>query len=61
VQTGARGHPASYAMGTWGSYPGDERTEYDKNKWRYISFTQYVFMAWCLIKQWMHIKGVVLS
>jgi len=22
---------------------------------------QYVFMAWCLIKQWIHLHGMVLS
>jgi len=22
--------------------------------------SQYIFMAWCLIKQWLHLHGVVL-
>jgi hypothetical protein len=29
-----------------------------KNEWRYTSTPQYVFMSWCLIKQWARLHGV---
>jgi hypothetical protein len=32
-----------------------------KDARRDTSTPQYVSMAWCLIKQWMHLYGVVLS
>jgi len=32
-----------------------------KNAWSYTYTTQYLFIAWCLIKQWMRLHGVVLS
>jgi hypothetical protein len=32
-----------------------------KNMWSYTSTPQYNLMAWCLIKQWMHLHGIVLS
>jgi len=31
-----------------------------KDSWSYTS-TQYIFMAWCLIKQWINFLGVVLN
>jgi hypothetical protein len=61
IQNGAGVHPASYPMGTRGSFPGVKRPgrEADhspssraevKNAWSYTSTPQYVFMAWCLVK-----------
>jgi hypothetical protein len=61
VQTGSEAHPASYPMGTTGSFPGDKRPgrESDhsplsstevKNARSYTSTPQYVFMACCLVK-----------
>jgi len=34
-----------------------------KNAWSHAtpSSSQYAFMAWCLIKQWIRLYGVVLS
>jgi len=32
-----------------------------KNAYSYTSTHQYVFMAWCLMKQWIWLYGVVLS
>jgi hypothetical protein len=28
-----------------------------RNAWSYTSSPQYVFMAWCLIKQWLQVQG----
>jgi hypothetical protein len=61
VQNGSGDHPASYPVGTRGSFPGGKRPgrEADhsppssaevKNAWSYTSTPQYVFMAWCLVK-----------
>jgi hypothetical protein len=61
VQTGSGPHPASYPMGTRGSFPGVKRPgrEADhsppssaevKNVWSYISTSQCAFMAWCSVK-----------
>jgi hypothetical protein len=61
VQNGSGAHPASYAMGSRGYFRGVKRpgreadhqppssTEVNKT-WSYTSTSQYVFMAWCLIK-----------
>jgi len=54
-------HPASCTLGNGGSFPGGKLPgrEADhsppsnadvKNAWRYTSTSEYVFMAWCLIK-----------
>jgi len=32
-----------------------------KNAWKYNSTPQYVFMEWCLTKNWKRLQGVVLS
>jgi len=32
-----------------------------RNAWIFASTPQYVFMAWCLIKQELHFHGIVLS
>jgi hypothetical protein len=32
-----------------------------KNAGSYNSITPYLFMAWCLIKHWIHLHGVVLT
>jgi hypothetical protein len=32
-----------------------------ENAWSSTSTHQYVFTAWCLVKQWMRIHGIVLS
>jgi hypothetical protein len=61
VQNGSGAHPASYAMGTGGSFPGVKRPGREanhspppsaevNNAWRYTSTPQYTFMAWCLVK-----------
>jgi hypothetical protein len=61
VQTGSGAHPASYLMGTGALSLGVKRPgrEADhsppcstdvKNEWSYTSISQYVFMAWCLVK-----------
>jgi hypothetical protein len=58
-QTGSGAHPASYPMGTRGSFPGGVGCEADhsphlvprlKNEWSYTSTLQYAFMAWCSVK-----------
>jgi hypothetical protein len=74
VQTGCGAHPASYPMGTGGSFLGSKAAEREahhslptsvevKNASSYTSASKYVFMLWCLIKQWIriHIHSVVLS
>jgi hypothetical protein len=61
VQNGSGAHPASYSVGTGGSFhvvkrPGREADHSPpssaevKNVWSYISTPQYVLMAWCLVK-----------
>jgi len=49
-------HPASYVIGTRGSFPGGKadhsppsRTKV-KNAWSYTSAPQYTFLAWCSVK-----------
>jgi hypothetical protein len=54
-------HPASYPMGTRGSFPVDKAAEAgsrsphlvlrSKNEWSYTSSPQYAFMAWCSVKK----------
>jgi hypothetical protein len=62
VQNGSGAHPDSYSMGTRGFSLGVKRPgrEADhsppssaevKYAWSYTSTPQYVFMAWCLVKQ----------
>jgi hypothetical protein len=61
VQNGSGAHPASYPMGTGGSFPGVKQPgcEADhsppsnaevKNAWSYTSNPQHAFVAWCLVK-----------
>jgi hypothetical protein len=63
VQTGSEAHPASYPMGTRGSFPGGVkrpggREPYHsppssaevKNARSYTSTPQYTFKAWCSVK-----------
>jgi hypothetical protein len=52
VQKGSGAHPASYPMGTRGSFPGVNRTGYeaDHSSPSSAEVSQYVFMAWCLVK-----------
>jgi hypothetical protein len=61
VQNGSVAHPASYPMGTKGSFPGGKAagawTDHSppssaevKNVWSYTSIHPYVFMVWCLVK-----------
>jgi hypothetical protein len=56
-------HPASYPMGTGGSFPGVKAVgcEADhsphlvpksKNAWSCISTPQHIFMVWCLANHW---------
>jgi hypothetical protein len=72
VQTGSRAHPASYPMGTGGSFPGEKWPGREavhssppsadvKNACSYTSTAAYVFIAWCLIKHMIRLHGVVLS
>jgi hypothetical protein len=59
VQNGSRAHPASYPIGTRGSFAGVKRTgrEADqspssaevKNAWNYTSIPKYAFIAWCSV------------
>jgi hypothetical protein len=50
VQTGTGAQtPASYPMGTRGSFPGAKAAE--AWSWPLTSTTQYVYMAWCLVKR----------
>jgi hypothetical protein len=62
VQNGSGAQPASYPMTTGGLFlgikvPGREAdfsppsSAEVKNAWSYTSTHQYVFMAWCLVKQ----------
>jgi len=55
-----------------GSFTGIKRPGYEannshpyiidvKNTWSYTSIPPYVFMAWCLIKQRIHLHGMVLK
>jgi hypothetical protein len=59
VQNGSGAHPASYPIGTRGSFPGGKAAgawswphlrlvPRSKNEWNYTSTPQYAFMAWCL-------------
>jgi hypothetical protein len=52
VQTGSGAHPASYPMGTGGSFHEGKATgvSRSKNVWSYTSTPLYVFMAWYLVK-----------
>jgi hypothetical protein len=56
VQTGSGAQAASFTIGTGLKQPGREvdhspPSSKVKNTWRYTSTPQYVFMAWCLVKQ----------
>jgi len=62
VETGSGTYPASYPMGTRGSFPGVKAAEREadhsppsstkvKNTWRYTVTPQYAFMAWCSVKK----------
>jgi hypothetical protein len=60
VQNGSGAHPASYPMGTRGSFPGGKAAgswswhlhllSRSRNEWSYTSTSQYAFMALCLVK-----------
>jgi hypothetical protein len=61
IQNDCGAHPASYPMGSGGSFPGVKRAGREaehsppssaeiKNAWIYTSIPQYAFMAWCLVK-----------
>jgi hypothetical protein len=60
VQNGSGAHPASYPIGTRGSFPGGKAAGQltthphlvprSKNEWSYTSTPQYTFMAWCSVK-----------
>jgi hypothetical protein len=57
VQNGSGAHPASYPMGTRGSFPGDVKltthlhlVPKSENAWSYTLTPQYALMGWCLIK-----------
>jgi hypothetical protein len=59
VQTGSGAHPASYQMGTGGSFPGDWSWPLTSIYYRgqgmrgaIPPLPQYVLMAWCLVKHW---------
>jgi len=62
----------SYPMGTGGFSPGvkrpgreaDHSPQYNaevKNAWSYTSTSPIVFIALCLVKQWILLQGVVLN
>jgi hypothetical protein len=46
IQTSSGAHPASYPMGTKGSFPRGKAA----GAWSYTSTPQCAFMAWCLVK-----------
>jgi hypothetical protein len=46
--------PASYAMGTRGSYSGGKLATHH----HLVPLPQYIFTVWCLIKQEIYINGV---
>jgi hypothetical protein len=58
VQNGSGAYPASYPMGTRGSFPGGKAAgawswplvPRSKNEWNYTSTPEYAFMTWCLVK-----------
>jgi hypothetical protein len=71
-QTVSGAHTASCPMGTGASYPGVKQLgcEADhsppssvevENAWSYASTPHYVFIAWFLFKQELHLHGMVLS
>jgi hypothetical protein len=66
-QTASGLDQTSYPTDTGGSFPGSKVagalgcSAEVKNAWSYTSTPQYVFMTWYLIKQWIHLHGVVLS
>jgi hypothetical protein len=62
VQNCSGVHPASYPMGTRGSFLGSKAagawswplnpsSARSKNQWSYTSIPQYAFMAWCSVKK----------
>jgi len=59
VQAGSGTHPASYPMGTMGSFPGGKTAAAwiwplvprSKNEWRYTPLPQYAFMTWYSVKE----------
>jgi hypothetical protein len=64
VQTGAGACPACYPMGNralspkvkWFGHEADHSPPSNaevKNVWNYTSTPQYIFTAWCLVKQGM--------
>jgi hypothetical protein len=60
VQNGSGSHPASYPMGTRGSFSAGKAagawswpltsSSAEVNAWSYTSTPQYALMAWCLVK-----------
>jgi hypothetical protein len=71
VQIGFGAHPASYPTDTVSlssviKRPGRQvdhsflSSSEVKNAWGYTSTPQYIFMTWCLIKQCIHLHGLVL-
>jgi hypothetical protein len=61
IQACSGSHPASYPVGTRGSFPGGEADHLPpssaevKNAWSYTSTPQYAFMAWCSLKAQGHL------
>jgi hypothetical protein len=47
VQNGSGAHPASYPMGTRGSFPGGKAAD----AWSIPLLPQYAFTAWCSVKK----------
>jgi len=72
VQTSSGAHPASCPMCKGASSSEVKRPEREANHsppfsvkikygWNYTSTPQCIFMAWCIIKHWIHLHGMVLS
>jgi len=71
IQTGSGAHPASFPINTGGSYPEIRRpgreddhsppSSAEINARSYNAISQYVLIAWCLIKQAIRIHSVVLG
>jgi hypothetical protein len=69
IQTGSSAHPASYRMGTWGSFPRETDHLHlvsgssigIMNLWSYASTPQDVFVALCLLTYTIRLHDLVLS
>jgi hypothetical protein len=58
-------HPIQWPLGVKQpepeAYQSPQSSAEVKNIGTVPALPQYIFMAWCLVKQWTHLHGVVLS